>query len=659
MKPRHIWSVFALCLLVVLTGMGWLSVRAVQLDRAEVSARREAVRARRNEDLQRRVATALWRMDWIMAPIIAQEVTRPSYAYQAFVKHPLPAGVDQKSLGRVSPLLTRPTGLVVLNFDLTGDDQWTSPQIPAPSDVSAAFEAGLAPETLVESQRHLDALRGGIRYDQLLELVPDSLLPPPREATEADTLGDAAAVELQTAFFDDFARPRSPPLPSPTATGGQTVQVPPTTLPSALPQQRSGSASPEAFHRRGERGDQADDPREWERRNTGVQNMVRYQRAQLMSNNALLLPDFDAAREGVSRPLWIDSKLLLARRVVTDGQVRIQGSWLDWPAIRDLLKGEVSDLFPHIELLPVTSDSPVAPDRRMATLPVQLSVPDASLPDPSADDETSAGRFSTIQISLFIAWCCLALASGAIATMLQGVLKLSERRAAFVSAVTHELRSPLTTFRMYAEMLAEGMIRDDQQRAVYFDTLRLEADRLAHLVDNVLQYARLERRGTSRRRVVVHLAELIRLATQRLAQRANQSDMEIQQTVPPHGDGKSALTDPAAVEQILFNLVDNACKYASSARDRRIHVVWSWDRRRVRVRVSDHGPGIPAADRAKLFRPFCKSDREAAQSAPGIGLGLALCHRLASDLQGRLGYEASAGPGASFVLEIPLVDGAT
>ena len=352
-----------------------------------------------------------------------------------------------------------------------------------------------------------------------------------------------------------------------------------------------------------------------------MQNVVRYQRDQLTSNNKFLLPGFDAAREGVTRPLWIDSKLLLARRVVADGQVRIQGSWLDWPAIRDLLKGEVSDLFPQIELLPVTFETPVAPDRRMATLPVQLSVPDALLPDPLADYETLAGRFSAIQISLFVAWCCLALASGAVAIMLQSVLKLSERRAAFVSAVTHELRSPLTTFRMYAEMLADGMIRDDQQRAVYYDTLRLEADRLA---PSGGQRAPIRATRTSRhprRRAVVDLAELIHLATQRLSQRASQSGMEVQQTVPPHSDGKSALTDPAAVEQILFNLVDNACKYASSARDRRIHVVWSWGRRRVRVRVSDHGPGIPAADRGSCFGRSARVTGKPLSRHPASGWG--------------------------------------
>ena len=201
-----------------------------------------------------------------MAPIIAQEATRPSYVYQAFVTPPLPAGLDRKSLGRVSPLLTRPTGLVNLNFDVTSDDHWTSPQIPAPSDLSAAFQAGLTPETLGKNQRHLDALRDGVRYKQLLELVPETLLPPLREAADVEDSGDTAALELQTAYFDDLARSRSSPHPSPPTVVGQSEQVPSTTLPSTALQQQAGPVLPETFQQLRERGDQNDDPQDWERR---------------------------------------------------------------------------------------------------------------------------------------------------------------------------------------------------------------------------------------------------------------------------------------------------------------------------------------------------------------------------------------------------------
>ena len=233
---------------------------------------------------------------------------------------------------------------------------------------------------------------------------------------------------------------------------------------------------------------------------------------------------------------------------------------------------------------------------------------------------------------------------------------LSERRAAFVSAVTHELRSPLTTFRMYAEMLAEGMVRDEQQRRTYLETLRVEADRLSHLVDNVLQYARLERGRAGRRPVAIELERLMQQVTERLPQRAKQAGMVLHESPPPADNQHQVWTDPAAVEQILFNLVDNACKYAATATDRRVHLHWSLGNRVVQVRVSDHGPGISVAQSRKLFQPFSKTDQEAAQSAPGIGLGLALCQRLAQDVGGRLIHLPENGSGAVFLLELPLAN---
>jgi signal transduction histidine kinase len=359
-------------------------------------------------------------------------------------------------------------------------------------------------------------------------------------------------------------------------------------------------------------------------------------------------------REGVSRPFWIDSKLILARRLVVGEEVRIQGCWLDWPRIRQLLVNEVADLFPRIELLPAAGNEPVPPGRLLATLPVQLAgLTPASLPDFSlAVDATSS--LSVIRVSLVIAWSCLVLAAAAIAFVLRRVVALSERRAAFVSAVTHELRTPLTTFRIYAEMLSEGMVAGEEQRHAYLETLRLEADRLFHLVENVLQYARLERGRNARRRVAIPLDELRLRCVERIPERVRQANMTLLEELAPEHAQTVVHTDPSAVEQILFNLVDNACKYAASAHDRRIHICWSASRASAFVRVTDHGPGIPAVRARRLFRPFSKSDQEAAQTAPGIGLGLALSRRLAKDLGGTLSFESAAGGGAEFVLVLSL-----
>jgi len=318
-----------------------------------------------------------------------------------------------------------------------------------------------------------------------------------------------------------------------------------------------------------------------------------------------------------------------------------------------MLQQEVADLFPRLDLLPVIDASQAAPGRLLATLPVQLSLPAAERAAATGGTATSATGVSAIRISLVIAWCCLLLGGVASALTLRSILALSERRAAFVSAVTHELRSPLTTFRMYAEMLAEGMVRDAAQRKTYLETLRVEADRLSHLVENVLQYARLERGRNGRRCAPIALERLVQQTTERLPQRASQAGMLLQETAPPAAQ-PIVWTDPAAVEQILFNLVDNACKYAAAARDRRIHIQWSLGNGTVQVRIADHGPGIAPEQLAKLFQPFSKTDQEAAQSAPGIGLGLALCRRLAQDIGGRLTYTPDPDSGAVFLLELPL-----
>ncbi|HTN75174.1 MAG TPA: ATP-binding protein, partial [Pirellulaceae bacterium] len=111
-------------------------------------------------------------------------------------------------------------------------------------------------------------------------------------------------------------------------------------------------------------------------------------------------------------------------------------------------------------------------------------------------------------------------------------------------------------------------------------------------------------------------------------------------------------TDPSAVEQVLFNWLDNACKYAAAARDRRIHLEISSSERWTVLRVRDHGPGIDMKAARRLFRPFSKSVHDAACSAPGVGLGLALSRRLAQELGGRLVYEATPA-GAVFALYLP------
>src|SRR5262249_3393514 len=168
------------------------------------------------------------------------------------------------------------------------------------------------------------------------------------------------------------------------------------------------------------------------------------------------------------------------------------------------------------------------------------------------------------------AWGAMQTAAVALALLLRAVVALSERRADFVSAVTHELRTPLTTFRMYAEMLAEGMVPDEAARRKYLDTLRIEADRLTHLVENVLADARLERGGVGNPIQPVRGEDLLKLATGRPGDRAREGGLALSVTADASASAAIVRCDASAVEQILFNLVDNACKYASNSDNRRL-----------------------------------------------------------------------------------------
>jgi len=280
----------------------------------------------------------------------------------------------------------------------------------------------------------------------------------------------------------------------------------------------------------------------------------------------------------------------------------------------------------------------------LAALPARLVPGPVALP--------SDGSLSPIRLSLIIAWVCVLLAAVAVAVLLRGAVVLSERRGAFVSAVTHEMRTPLTTFRMYTEMLDQGMVQDEEKRRSYLGTLRTEAERLGHLVENVLAYARLERGRTKGRTTSVAVRDLLDQMKDRLVRRAEEAGMKLVVEADDEVLDVCAQTDPSAVEQIMLNLVDNACKYAGPAGERLIHVEAGRAGGAVALRVRDHGPGISRKDAPHLFRPFRKSARDAANSAPGVGLGLALSRRLARSMGGDLRLDETVKDGACFVLTL-------
>jgi len=660
-RPWQVWLLFLCGLLLVVPPMAWLTFKALELDRAEFQARQQI-------EIEERVSRALWRMDVLLMPLLAQEAARPAFVYRPVVTT---LEVEGKGKGvprqSVSPLLAAPPDFVLVHFELAPDGSLSSPQCPAEKDAAWAESNGAPASVIAEARRRLDQLKKSIDHCTLVAMLPEENLPPLDIAgihwnTVAGNLNRSQIVANtfdRTQTTNEFTPNASPTEPQSPDAGAQTPSPPPNPAGQAQEEaQPAQQAILQPAQAQGgvftanSRNPRAQTPTDNDLQSRGQAYQAIAQRAYQEQRQNWSGRDFPQGGaptlEGVSQPLWIGNRLILARRVKSGSQTVIQGCWLDWDRLEQRLREEVANLdLPEIRFTPLTDIAAADQKHLLATIPVQLSVGMPTI-GPAWD--------SPIRVSLIVAWGCLLLAAVFAAMTLWGVVALSERRGAFVSAVTHELRTPLTTFRMYAEMLAEGMVPSAEQRQKYLETLRREADRLAHLVENVLQYARLERGKPIRQRETLSLAGLLDRVQPRLADRAEQAEMKLVVEIDDSARDQLLSTDGGAVEQILFNLVDNACKYAAAADDKRIHLNIAVQHRNVVIEVRDHGPGISAAARRRLFTPFSKSVQEAARTAPGVGLGLALSKRLASDLGGRLNIaegRKEALDGAAFVLTLP------
>jgi signal transduction histidine kinase len=647
-RPWQVWCIFLACVLGAAAAMVWLTRQALRSDELRRAAEAET-------DLEQRVSLALWRMDTALAPIIAEEVIRPPAAYRAIVTMPpnapaqvqaqeavqLPAqqgvqSVAQQSAEQAPPQLAQqaeptppqlpipePPEYVQLQFEIAPDGTWQSPQVPQGQSQDSAPAQELA------------ALSRTVDVPQLLAKLPSTPLP-----TVADVGRNIAAMKSapQTAdynpfqFFADNSQPNPPPSSEP-ADAWQDDDL--------FGSDDEKVAKPIGKFAKGKAADFGE--RSQRIQSVAEQTFFNKQRANVAANASGINGNVPE-QVGVSRPLWVGNHLILARRVGGNGDTVVQGSLLDWPQVKKRLLTETADLLPSADLVPVPENIEADPGRMLAGLPVRLVVGPMAATD---------GLSPTLRWALWMGWGALALATAAAAALLAGVMALSERRAAFVSSVTHELRTPLTTFRMYSEMLARGMVPDAGQRQEYLSTLQREAERLTLLVENVLAYARLERGRRPQAIERVQVADMLERIGPRLAQRATQAGMQCEVEIDAAARGRELTTDTNVVEQILFNLVDNAAKYASAATDRRIHLTASANGTSLRLAVCDHGPGIEQRRLGRGMQPFGKSAQESAESAPGVGLGLALCGRLARQLGGRLDFSSTPGGGATVTLALP------
>ncbi|MCI4355231.1 MAG: HAMP domain-containing histidine kinase, partial [Thermoplasmata archaeon] len=293
---------------------------------------------------------------------------------------------------------------------------------------------------------------------------------------------------------------------------------------------------------------------------------------------------------------------------------------------------------------------------------------------PGASDELTARVQNRAMLELVMVVLSCAVIVLGVATILLAAereRRMSALKSDFVANVSHELKTPLSLVRMFGELLQSGRVTSEAKRQEYLDIIVGESERLSSLIENVLDFARVERGRQAYEFAEGNVGDAVTKAVNVYRYRAEREGVGLAIEVEP--DLPQTRIDERAIQLAVINLIDNALKYA-----RGTDVITVRVRREngaIVVRVIDRGPGVAAEDRERIFERFVRgaAARNAGSTGPirGSGIGLALVKHIAESHGGRAwvdsGVEsaldevdgqtgdkgATRGPGASFAMSVP------
>jgi signal transduction histidine kinase len=330
---------------------------------------------------------------------------------------------------------------------------------------------------------------------------------------------------------------------------------------------------------------------------------------------------------------------------------------------RDVLAASLASLESGVVLAvideqgqPVYARSPLDQAERVLAVSFRQGLPQWQMAVYArVDDATRAAvrRQVTVFMVAFVVLCGVIVA-GSVVTwrLIRRETEMARLKSDFVANVSHDLKTPLSVIRMFGETLEMGRVPEEARRQEYYRVITREAERLSRLIENVLDFSRIE--GGRRRYDIIRrpVEPLVRETLEAFAYPLAQQGFKVEVTCAP--DLPEVPLDAHAVGQALANLVDNAIKY--SADDRALSVEARVEGGELAVSVTDRGIGIPPAEQARIFDKFYRVGRSETQGRRGSGVGLALVRHVAEAHGGRVIVQSAPGEGSRFTLRLPLAE---
>jgi signal transduction histidine kinase len=232
-------------------------------------------------------------------------------------------------------------------------------------------------------------------------------------------------------------------------------------------------------------------------------------------------------------------------------------------------------------------------------------------------------------------------------------MALARLKSDFVSNVSHELRTPLALIRLYAETLELGRITTQDKQQQYYRIIRKESERLSALINNILDFSRIEAGRKEYEFRETDIAELVRNTLDSYRYQIEQQGFELEESID--SNLPSVPVDREAIARALVNLVNNALKYSSE--EKFLGVKLYRDNGMVKLEVADHGIGIARRDQSKIFEKFYRAGDPLVHNTKGSGLGLSLVRHITQAHGGEIAVESTPGKGSKFIMSLPVVSG--